>query len=216
MRTQSALSRSRRSGAPALGDHDPHRLGRVRCHDRRVTSLPPLHDELHVCTDCAVSYASVTVPDALQRIQQVPAEVESATRTVRMSNLRRRPDKTTWSVIEYACHLRDVYATYTVRLYRTRTEHRPVMEPMLNDLRVVRFRYIHRDLAPVLAELADNVAGITDEVARFSDEEWDRVATRLPAEQRSARWMIRQAMHEGTHHTRDIALVSQRLTSSNH
>jgi hypothetical protein len=85
---------------------------------------------------------------------------------------------------------------------------------MLYDLRAVRFRYNDRDVTPVLAELADNVAGLIDEAAKFSNEAWDRVATRLPGEERSARWMIRQAMHEGTHHVRDIAAVARRLESA--
>jgi hypothetical protein len=114
-------------------------------------------------------------------------------------------------VLEYLCHLRDVYAVYTIRLYRTRTEDRPSLEPMLNDLRVVRFRYNDRDVAPMLAELGDNARGLIDEAAKFSDEEWDRLATRLPGEERGARWILRQAMHEGTHHVRDIAAVARRL-----
>jgi hypothetical protein len=93
-------------------------------------------------------------------------------------------------------------------------EHRPVLEPMLNDLRAARFRYSHRELSAVLAELSDDVAGFTDEAAKFSEDDWDRVATRLPGEERSARWMIRQAMHEGTHHLRDIAAVSQRVAAA--
>jgi hypothetical protein len=127
------------------------------------------------------------------------------------AQLRRRPDATTWSALEYLCHLRDVYSMYTIRLYRTRKDDRPILEPMLNDLRAARFRYNKRDVAAVLAELGDDTIGFVDEAARFSDEEWDRVATRLPGEERTARWMVRQAMHEGTHHVRDIAAVGRRL-----
>jgi hypothetical protein len=89
-----------------------------------------------------------------------------------------------------------------------------MLEPMLNDLRVVRFRYNDRDVSATLAELADNTAGFIDEAARFSDEEWDRTAIRLPGEERTARWMVRQAMHEGTHHVRDIGAVARRLESA--
>lgn len=119
-----------------------------------------------------------------------------------------RPDADTWSVIEYLCHIRDVYATFTIRLYRTRSELRPALEPMLNDLRAKRFRYQELDAAAVLIELRLNVAGFLDEVARTSD--WDRVATRLPTEVRTARWLVRQAAHEGIHHLRDIAEVRER------
>jgi hypothetical protein len=113
--------------------------------------------------------------------------------------------------VEYACHLRDVYITYTIRLHRVRTEDRPVLEPMLNDLRARRFRYNERDPHPVLDELAATVRGFLDEVARMPETGWARTATRLTGEQRTARWMVRQAAHEGEHHLRDIANLADGL-----
>ena len=103
--------------------------------------------------------------------------------------------------------MRDVYAVTTIRLYRTRVEEAPVLEPMLNDLRVVRFRYNERDVAAVVAEVADNVAGLLEEVARNTEGTWGRTAKRLPGEERTARWLIRQAAHEGVHHVGDIQTV---------
>jgi hypothetical protein len=82
---------------------------------------------------------------------------------------------------------------------------------MLNDLRAARFRYNNRDLAAVLDELADNVQGFDDEVARVPDDGWSRIATRMPGEARTARWLVCQALHEGTHHLGDIAAVARRL-----
>ena len=120
---------------------------------------------------------------------------------------RQRPSPQVWSVTEYVCHLRDVYATYTIRLHRARTEDRPALEPMLNDLRARRFRYNERDVVPILDELAANAAGFCEEIARAGPQDWDRVATRRPGEQRSARWLVRQAMHEGVHHLADIRAV---------
>ena len=127
------------------------------------------------------------------------------------ATLRQRPDDKTWSALEYACHIRDVYSVYTIRLYQTRVEERPMLEPMLNDLRAVRFRYNQREIGAVLGEVADNVAGFIDETTRFSGGDWDRVATRLPGEERTARWLVRQAMHEGVHHLWDIAQVTRRV-----
>lgn len=54
-------------------------------------------------------------------------------------------------------------------------------------------------------ELAANVTGFREEVGRVSPVEWLRVATRRPDETRTARWMGRQAVHEGVHHVRDSA-----------
>lgn len=112
-------------------------------------------------------------------------------------------------MIEYACHIRDVYATYTIRLHRARTEHGPALEPMLNDLRARRLRYNERDLDAVLDEIAANVAGFSDEIGRMSSSDWDRTVTRLPEETRTTRWLVRQATHEGIHHLGDIVRVGR-------
>jgi hypothetical protein len=118
----------------------------------------------------------------------------------------------TWSVLEYVCHLRDVYVTSTIRLYRVRTEDRPLLEPMFNELRAARFGYNRRDLAATLMELGDTNAGLRAEVGRLDGDEWDREGSRLPGEMRTARWLLRQAVHEGVHHLHDIDEVGRRVS----
>ncbi|NMO93241.1 DinB family protein [Actinomycetospora sp. TBRC 11914] len=110
-----------------------------------------------------------------------------------------------WSAAEYLCHLRDVYAVFTIRLHRARTEDDPPLEPMFNDLRARRFGYGRAALAPAVDQLGDHVTGFLAELGRLDDAGWDRVVHRYPGEQRSTRWLARQAAHEGTHHLRDIA-----------
>ena len=127
-------------------------------------ALPPLAEEDHVCELCRMSYASLGVDDAVERIRDVPASVRHAVAAVGESRRHTRPDAHTWSVTEYVCHVRDVYVSSTIRLYRVRTEQQPALEPMLNDLRVVRFRYNEREVDAVLDELEDDVAGFCDEV----------------------------------------------------
>jgi DinB superfamily len=164
-----------------------------------------------VCHVCTMDYAATGLEDVMVGLAQVPDEVAAAATAVPLAVRAVRPKPRTWSVIEYACHVRDVYASYTIRLFRTRTEQRPVLEPMLNDLRAVRFRYRDRQLGPVLDELAAHLAGFCDEIDRTNN--WTRTATRLPGEERSALWLVRQALHEGRHHTRDIEAVGRAVTT---
>lgn len=170
-------------------------------------AVPPLPGEHHVCAPCSLTYDEVTCDLAVQEIRAVPMLLREALASVPAEDLRRRPRPDVWSVTEYVCHLRDVYAVYTIRLHRTRTEERPVLEPMLNDLRARRFRYNERALGAVLDELEANVNGFCDEVDHVEPDGWRRVATRLPGEERTAMWLVRQAMHEGRHHVRDIRAV---------
>jgi hypothetical protein len=165
-------------------------------------ALPPLPGERHVCGTCRFGYADTDAAGARGIVGAVPGRTRAAALAARDPRLRPRPG--TWSVLEYVCHLRDVYVSSTIRVYRVRTEDRPQLEPMLNDLRARRFRYNERDLAPVLAELADTAAGFLDEVDRVRPRGWGRTATRLPGEERTALWLVRHAAHEGLHHVSDI------------
>jgi DinB family protein len=171
--------------------------------------VPPLPPEDHRCAECGFDYATAGVQQAVSTIRELPGAVRAVVEPVPRQALRQRPREGTWSVTEYLCHLRDVYVTYTIRLHRARTEERPVLEPMLNDLRARRFRYNSRDVHPVLDELTDAVTGFSDEVARVQVAGWDRVVTRLPGEERTARWLVRQAAHEGVHHLRDLRAVAR-------
>lgn len=157
-----------------------------------------------MCQWCALSYPELSVAGARERIASVPDRARRAVLAIPEPTRRRRPAEGGWSAVEYLCHLRDVYLTYTIRLHRVRTEDRPALEPMFNDLRARRFRYNERDPVAVLDELAAAAAGFLDEVDRVGDEQWTRTATRLPGEERTARWMVRQAAHEGEHHLGDI------------
>jgi len=97
--------------------------------------------------------------------------------------------------------------SYTIRLHRIRAEDRPALEPMFNDLRARRFRYNHCDINATLDELSAAVAGFCEQIAGTEERVWDRIATRLPGEDRTARWLVRQAMHEGVHHLGDIRRI---------
>lgn len=166
--------------------------------------LPALAAEDHVCPECAMSYADVSVECAVEEIGGLADRVGDAVAAVPDAARRHRPDTGRWSVAEYVCHVRDVFATFTIRLYRARTEEEPAVEPMLNDLRARRFRYNELELDGVLDELGANAAGFCDEIGRCRPGDWERVVSRLPDERRTARWLVRQAAHEGRHHLEDI------------
>ncbi|OBG94721.1 hypothetical protein A5697_26140 [Mycobacterium sp. E3251] len=170
-------------------------------------SLPPLAAEDHVCADCGMNYSDIRPNDAVGVIAGLPDAIREAISAIPPGSRRSRPSPEVWSVAEYLCHLRDVYVSFTIRLYRVRTEREPACEPMFNDLRARRFRYNDCDIDATLEELAAAVAGFRDEVARIKDHDWDRTGTRLPGERRTARWFVRQAMHEGVHHLGDIRRI---------
>jgi DinB superfamily len=181
---------------------------------RRPVGVPPLAAEDHVCKSCGIRYSQVTVEAALSSIYILPKQLRATlSRFSDDDALHVRPEAETWSVVEYVCHIRDVLAATTIRLHRTRTENHPVVDPMLNDLRADRFAYNRRSLLPLFDEVADMTDGLLREAARTSGSGWDRTHCRYRGEDRSARWLVRQAMHEATHHLQDIAQITSRIGS---
>jgi hypothetical protein len=158
-----------------------------------------------------MAYAQTRVDDAVQAIQALPEQLRAAVRAVPPGIRRQRPDPSTWSVAEYACHIRDVLVSTTIRLHRGRTESAPAVDPMFNDLRAELFRYNQADLMAVLEETGAIASGLCEEISRMNDPDWDRVVLRQPDEQRTSRWLVRHAMHEGLHHLADIAAVHASL-----
>lgn len=174
-----------------------------------VDVLPPLAPEDHVCAPCGMAFAELSVDAAAALAASVPARARAAVDAIPPPRRHGRRTPDVWSVAEYVCHLRDVAIAFTIRLHRARTEDRPALEPVYNDLRVRRFRYDDHDVDAVLHELALVTPGLLDEVARFADADWARTVTRLPHEERTARWLLRQAAHEGVHHVADISAAGR-------
>ena len=173
--------------------------------------LPPLAAEDHVCQACGLAYADLDVANAPAQLADLLGTFEQVVRAVPAEVRPRRPEPSVWSPAEYACHVRDVLVTYTIRLHRARREDRPVLEPMYNDLRASRFGYRHADVPAIVDQTRAAAEGLTAEIGRLSPADWGRTVTRLPGEERTARWLVRQALHEVRHHTTDIRSVAARL-----
>ena len=171
--------------------------------------LPPLTGEEHLCPSCPFSFPDHDVDRAAAVIAGVPAQARALFAELDDAACRRPGPDGAWSAVEYLCHLRDVYATFTIRLHRARTEDDPALEPMLNDLRARRFGYRDAAVGPALDQLQAHVTGFLAELARLRPEDHHRPVHRLPDEHRTALWLVRQAAHEGVHHLRDIAEVSR-------
>ena len=172
------------------------------------TDLPPLAGEEHVCPSCPFAFAEHDVDRAAAVIAGIPAEARALFAELDEGAIRRQEDGA-WSAVEYLCHVRDVYAVFTIRLHRARTEDDPALEPMLNDLRARRFGYRDAAVEPALDQLQAHVTGFLAELARLRPEDHSRPVHRLPDEHRTALWLVRQAAHEGVHHLRDIADVAR-------
>jgi S-DNA-T family DNA segregation ATPase FtsK/SpoIIIE len=162
------------------------------------------------CEECGFDTQSFPSED-LGRLLRLSAEPWPA--LLSHPSARVRPQEDCWSALEYACHVRDVFAIQRERLTRTLVEDTPVLEPMGRDERVVDDRYNEQDREAVADELAANAEAMAKTIEGVSADDWTRVAIYPYPEptERTAVWLVRHTVHEGTHHLLDIGRVLRQV-----
>ncbi len=162
------------------------------------------------CPECGLDYESMPVGDAVAAIRGFPRRYRAPlTRLLTgedVSVLRARPEPETWSALEYAAHVRDVYGWYDERVQRSLVEDRPVIEGDNHEVVAVARRYNEQDPATVADELAANAERLADTLEAMPEDAWDRVHVRW-GEERTVLLTARRAVHEGNHHLLDIGRV---------
>jgi S-DNA-T family DNA segregation ATPase FtsK/SpoIIIE len=165
------------------------------------------------CEECGFDEESVSpsdAPGALRAFARryrapltrlLPAEDDAV--------LRQRPDPSTWSALEYTCHVRDLFDVSVDRLRRTLEEDNPTLESMQRDERAVRDRYNDQDPLTVADQVAASAERLAAVVEGIETDGWDRTAVYPYPEPapRTVLWMTRHVVHEGSHHLLDVGRV---------
>jgi hypothetical protein len=123
---------------------------------------------------------------------------------------RRRPDPATWSPLEYACHVRDVFRIYHERLELMLAEDDPHFPNWDQDATAVTERYGDQDPTTVLAELdraAHILAAAFDEV---HGAQWQRTGTRGDGATFTVETFARYFIHDPVHHLADVTGATRR------
>lgn len=120
--------------------------------------------------------------------------------------VRAHPFDGVWSVLEYACHMRDVLRTQRGRIALALREDVPAFVPMGRDELVVQDRYNEQDPANVAAELTDVANALAEALDALDDDGWNRTGIyNWPVKaERTLDWIARNTVHEGKHHLMDI------------
>jgi hypothetical protein len=160
------------------------------------------------CSECGYSDDSVTPEDAMAELRRFGKRYRAPlTRFLAGEDgdelLRTRPAPGVWSALEYAAHVRDVFAWYDRWVRQTLVEDRPVLEGIGRDEAAVEYRYNEQDPAAVVDELATNAERLAATFESVPPDGWDRVGIRR-GDERSVRRFAERAVHEGNHHLLDI------------
>jgi hypothetical protein len=151
----------------------------------------------YVCPECGLDYDTITPADAAVAIRSFPRRYREAMAGIEEDVLAQRPAPEVWSAIEYTSHVAQLYGPMAEAQRRIRTEDHPEIRwERLPDPPV-------RPSAELLADLENKAELLAKEIDATHRDDWQREGT-LPWGDRDALTMARNAVHEGSHHLRDI------------
>lgn len=163
------------------------------------------------CPECGFDASSTDPRDVAELVPVNVAEwqrlLSSPTETVTT-----RPDDATWSALEYACHVRDVYELLAYRFDRILAENHPIFDDWHPDrMAAARGYSAERDPAAVFDQLAEQAELVVNHVRAMSDADWQRAGTRADGLIFRAGWLSTYLTHDVIHHAHDVELGLARL-----
>lgn len=126
-------------------------------------------------------------------------------------DVARRPSDDVWSALEYACHVRDVFDLYDLRLRLMLEEDDPANPNWDQDAAAVEQRYSEQDPSEVLAALKEGAAHLADRFDGVEGSRWDRTGLRSDGKHFTVETFARYLIHDPIHHLKDVERGFARL-----
>ena len=170
-----------------------------------------------VCPECGLDYDTVKPLDAIAAVRSFPRRYRAALTQFGQdedadSILRRRPEPGVWSALEYAAHAADIIDHLAPAIRRMTVEDRPVLTSWDPDERAAAGAYNEtapyneRSLPRVISDMETATADMAATLETVEADEWARTG-RFDFGERDVLTTARNAVHEGSHHLRDIERV---------
>jgi hypothetical protein len=158
------------------------------------------------CAECGYSYAALRRPDIAPELRTQARRYGALLTTVDVARLRAHPQADVWSVLEYACHVRDLHRVQGTRVVQACTEEQPDFASMRREERVLEEGYNDQDATVVAAEIAGAAGTLAATLEGLDDEGWGRTGVyHWPTTAlRTVEWIGRHTVHESVHHLGDI------------
>lgn len=156
-----------------------------------------------VCPECGFDVRSLPPDRVGATIRSNAAEWESILdNPPEALRARRRPDR--WSPLEYAAHVRDVYALYLHRLELMLTEDDPEYPNWDQDETAVAEDYNSQDPKAVAVALVEAAARLAHRFDTLDAAQWDRPGRRSDGARFTVTSFARYLVHDPVHHLWDV------------
>jgi hypothetical protein len=153
------------------------------------------------CPECGVDTREIA-PEAVAGLVRRTVPRWRAVLEGESPGRRTRPDS--WSPLEYACHVRDVYRRYDERLALMLTSDDPSFPDWDQDATAVADGYGEQDPATVADELAAAAEVLAAAFAAVSGEQWERTGERSDGARFTVATFARYFVHDPLHHLYDV------------
>jgi len=157
------------------------------------------------CAECGYEFALLNRAEIVHELTSLAAEHERLLASVDPGLLRAHPRPSSWSALEYGCHVRDVLRFQRERVALAQAENTPRFSSMRRDERAVEERYNEQDPVVVAGELAAAARVLTASLEALDAAGWQRTGVYpwpTPAV-RTVAWIGRRTAHELAHHLFD-------------
>jgi hypothetical protein len=153
------------------------------------------------CPECGFDASELSERDVPALLRDNTAKWPAV---LERTDVRIRPDAQTWSPLEYAAHVRDVFRLFLVRLELMLTQDNPSYPNWDQDETAIRDRYNEQDPAVVAVELVSAGRALADAFDAVPDSDWGRPGRRGDGAQFTVATFARYLIHDPTHHLWDV------------
>lgn len=153
------------------------------------------------CPECGLDVAAVPRGELSERLR---ANADAWPQVLGRGDVAERPDPTTWSALEYACHVRDVFVLFDERLTLMLTQDDPLFANWDQDRTAVESRYAQQDPERVAADTVAAGHLLADHFADLAEEAWQRTGRRTDGAVFTVESFGRYLLHDPVHHLHDV------------
>ena len=159
----------------------------------------------------AADFQSIQLPEALRLLGEMPAVVHAAIAGATTGQLRHRPAPDTFSLVEHACHLRDLEREgYGPRLERMLEHPSPALAGFEGDVIARERDYLAQDAASAAAQFAIARAALVARAANLDATQMARTGTFMGRIITVCDLLAMMVEHDRGHREEIAALVSTR------
>ena len=164
-----------------------------------------------MCPECGLDYDTISPQDAVVAARSFPRRYRGLLATPGSADgpdavFRRRPDPTTWSALEYTAHVADRLDHLGPAIRHITFEEHPSLPVFDNIERATSQRYNELERTEVLGWLELTCVDLATILEGVPADDWTRTGS-LAGVDRNAITLARDAVHEGSHHLRDVQRV---------